>query len=114
MRTTKTKVTFCHWFILNRSVGELPAGDYNIEIDEEEILTSGRTGHRRTAVYFFVEKDTSTRMLSVEPADFESALSREEEKRAGLLPAERGRTTPTDRASEVARVSFVSRLPNAA
>ena len=111
MRTTKTKVTFCHSFILNRSVGELPAGDYNIEIDEEEILTSGRTGHRRTV---FEEKDTSTRMLSVEPADFESALSREEEKRAGLLPAERGRTTPTDPASEVARVSFVSRLPNAA
>jgi hypothetical protein len=100
MRTTKTKVTFCHSFILNRSVGELPAGDYNIEIDEEEILTSGRTGYRRTAVYFFVEKDTSTRMLSVEPADFESALSREEEKRAGLLPAESGRTTPTDRASQ--------------
>ena len=82
MRTTKTEVTFRGSFILNRSVGELPAGSYNIEIDEEEILTSGRTGYRRTAIYFFVEKDRSTRMISVEPADFESALSRDAEKRA--------------------------------
>jgi hypothetical protein len=82
MRTTKTRVTFRDWFILNRTVGELPAGSYNIEIDEEEILTSGRTGYRRTAIYFFVEKERSTRMLVVEPADFESALSRDAEKRA--------------------------------
>jgi hypothetical protein len=82
MRTTKTKVTFRDSFILNRNVGELPGGSYNIEIDEEEILTSGRTGYRRTAIYFFVESDRSTRMISVEPADFESALSRDAEKRA--------------------------------
>lgn len=81
MRTTKTNVTFHDSFILNRGVGELPAGSYNIEIDEEEILTSGRTGYRRTAIYFFVEKDKSTRMLSIEPADFESSLSRDAEKR---------------------------------
>ena len=82
MRTTKTNVTFRDSFILNRSVGELPGGSYNIEIDEEEIVTSGRTGYRRTAVYFFVEKERSTRMLVVEPADLESALSRDAEKRA--------------------------------
>ena len=82
MRTTKTKVTFRDSFILNRNVGELPGGSYNIEIDEEEILTPGRTGYRRTAIYFFVERDRSTRMISVEPADFESALSRDAEKRA--------------------------------
>jgi hypothetical protein len=81
MRTTKTRVTFRDWFILNRTVGGLQAGSYNIEIDEEEILTSGRTGYRRTAIYFFVEKERSTRMLVVEPADFESALSRDAEKR---------------------------------
>ena len=81
MRTTKTQVTFRDSFILNRSVGELPAGSYDIEIDEEEILAAGRTGYRRTAVYFFVEKDRSTRMLLVEPADFESALRRDAEER---------------------------------
>ena len=65
MRTTKTKVTFRDSFVLNRDVGELPAGSYNIEIDEEEILTSVQTGYRRTAIHFFVEKDGSTRMLSI-------------------------------------------------
>ena len=80
MRTTKTKVTFRDSFVLNRDVGELPAGSYNIEIDEEEILTSVQTGYRRTAIHFFVEKDGSTRMLSIEPADFESALNREKGK----------------------------------
>lgn len=83
MRTRKTQVTFQDSFILNRDVGELPAGSYNIEIDEEEILTSGRTGYRRTAIYFFVEKSRSTRMLSIEPADFESALNRDAEARLG-------------------------------
>ena len=82
MRTTKTKVTFRDSFILNRNVGELRGGSYNIEIDEEEIVTSGRTGYRRTAIYFFVEKSKSTRMLSIEPADFGSALRRDAEKRA--------------------------------
>ena len=81
MRTTKTEVTFRDSFVLNRNVGELPAGSYNIEIDEEEILTAGRTSYRRTAIYFFVEKDRSTRMISVEPADFESALRRDEGER---------------------------------
>ena len=99
MRTTKTNVTFRDSFILNRSVGELPTGSYNIEIDEEEILTSGRTGYRRTAIYFFVEKGRSTRMLSIEPANLEFALSREEEKRAGSPLTKSSATMTTGRAS---------------
>ena len=82
MRTTKTRVTFRDSFTLNRNVGELPAGSYDVEIDEDEIVTTDRTGYRRTAIYFFVKKDGSTRMLSIEPAEFESALRRDEEKRA--------------------------------
>ena len=100
MRTTNSNVTFHHSFTLNRNVGELPSGSYNIEIDEEEIPTANRTSYRRTAIYFFVEKTGSTRMLSIEPADLESALSREEEKRAGLPPAESGQTIPTDQTSQ--------------
>ena len=96
MRTTKTKVTFRHSFTLNRNVGELPAGTYNIETDEEEmILTSGRTPYRQTAVYFFVEKEGSTGMLSIEPADFHSALNRDEETRAASALVEgNGTLTP--------------------
>ncbi len=82
MRTTKTKVAFRDSFILNQNAGELPAGSYDVEIDEDEIVTTDRTGYRRTAIYFFVKKDGSTRMLTIEPADFESALCRDKGKRA--------------------------------
>ena len=34
MRTRKSTVTFQSAFLLNRDVGELPAGRYDIEIDQ--------------------------------------------------------------------------------
>jgi hypothetical protein len=51
MRTRKSTVTFQSAFLLNRDVGELPAGSYDIEIDEEEVGTMERSAYRRTAVY---------------------------------------------------------------
>ena len=91
MRTTRSEVTFVHPFILNRDVGELPAGTYEIETDEEEILASDRTAYRRTAVYFYVNGAGSTRMLVIDPADLESALGRDSQSRAGSAAAERSR-----------------------
>ena len=82
MRTTRSTVTFHRPFILNRDAGELPAGSYDIEIDEEEILAADRTGYRRTAVYFFVENPGSTRTLVIDPTDLEAALSRDSRNRA--------------------------------
>ena len=79
MRTTRSAVTFVHPFILNRDAGELPAGNYEIETDEDEVVTSNITAYRRTAVYFYVESGGSTRMLAIEPADLEVALSRDGE-----------------------------------
>jgi hypothetical protein len=88
MRTTKSTVTFYDSFVLNRDVEELPAGSYEIETDEEEILTTERSAFRRTAVYFYVENQGSTRTLMIDPADLESALSRDAGKRAGLATAD--------------------------
>jgi hypothetical protein len=85
MRTTNTTVTFQGPFILNRDVGELPAGSYDIEIDEEEILTTDRTGYRRIAIYFYVENQRSTRTLVIDPVDLESALERDAETGDGDL-----------------------------
>lgn len=91
MRTTRSEVTFVHPFILNRDVGELPAGNYGIETDEEEILASDRTAFRRTAVYFYVESGGSMRMLVIDPTDLESALGRDAQSRAGSAAVERSR-----------------------
>jgi hypothetical protein len=79
MRTTKSTVTFQAPFILNKEVGELPAGSYDIEIDEEEMLTPEWSGYRRMAVYFYVQNQRSTRMLVIDPVDLDSALERDAE-----------------------------------
>jgi hypothetical protein len=77
MRTRKSTVSFQRPFTLNRDVGELPPGRYDIEIDEEEIQASDRTAYRRVAIYFYVQSSASTRTVVVNPTDLESALERD-------------------------------------
>ena len=77
MRTRKSTVTFQHPFTLNRDVGELPAGSYDIEIDEEEIQATDRRAYRRVAIYFYLQNLASTRTIVVHPTDLESALARD-------------------------------------
>ena len=81
MRTRSSSVTFQRQFTLNRDIGELPPGTYDIEIDEEEIQATDRTAYRRVAIYFYVESSASTRTLAVTSTDLESALERD------LIPA---------------------------
>lgn len=89
MRTRKSKVTFQRSFILNRDVGELPAGTYDIEIDEEELQGSERTGYRQVAIYFYVQTSASTRTLIVSPSDLEFAVQQDSEPVAGPPDANR-------------------------
>jgi len=77
MRTRKSTVTFQHPFTLNRDAGELPAGSYDIEIDEEEIQATDRRAYRRVAIYFYLQNLASTRTIVVHPTDLESALERD-------------------------------------
>ena len=91
MRTTRSKVTFLHPFTLSRGVERLPAGSYEIETDEEEILAPDVSAFRRTAVYFYVARAGSTRMIVVDPSDLESALRRDGEAGARAADAETSR-----------------------
>lgn len=79
MRTRKSTVTFQRPFALNRDVGELPAGTYQIEVDEEEIRLSDRTGYRRTAIYLLMQQGASTRTIAATPKDLDAALLRDEQ-----------------------------------
>lgn len=81
MRTTRHAVTFHSSFILNKDVGELPAGKYEIEIDEEEIGSQDRQAFRRTAIYFYVDQSGTTRTCVIQPSDLDSALERDAERR---------------------------------
>ena len=99
MRTTRSTVTFRTAFTLNKDLGELPAGTYDVEFEEEEIPGSERTGYRRTALYFYVEAPGSTRTLVVDPSDLEAALRRDAGKRAGSTGSEGVATGPPNRSS---------------
>ena len=77
MRTQKSTATFTKPFTLNRAIGELPAGTYEIEIDEEEILTANSSGYRRSAIYFFVQSGASTRTVMATPSELDSAIERD-------------------------------------
>jgi len=77
MRTRKSTVTFRHPFTLSPDIGELPAGSYDVEIDEDEIQASDRTAYRRVAINIYVETTRSTRTIVVNPADLQSALERD-------------------------------------
>jgi hypothetical protein len=80
IRTRKSTAVFQHPFTLNRDVGELPAGRYNVEIDEEEIEAVDRTAYCRTAIYFYVQVAASTRMIVLTPSALESAIERDAEQ----------------------------------
>jgi len=77
MRTRPSTVTFQRPFTLNRDVGELPPGTYDIEIDEDEIQAIDRTAYRRVAIYLYAENAASTRTIAVTPTDLEAALKRD-------------------------------------
>ena len=99
MRTTKSKVTFHAPFTLNEDAGELPAGTYDVEVDEVEIQITDRTAYRRTAVCLYVEGQGSTRTLVIHPADLEAALSRDAESGAGSSVSEGVAPRPSERLS---------------
>ena len=75
MRTRKSTATFQKPFVLNRSVGELPAGRYDIDIDEQEIDTMELASYRRTAIYLYVREGTSTRTVAATPSELDKALA---------------------------------------
>ena len=78
MRTTTSTVIFKQPFTLNESVGELPAGEYEIEVDEEEIgPAADRTAYRRVATYLYVTTGTSTRTIVLDSKTLKAALDRD-------------------------------------
>lgn len=77
MRTIKSQVTFGAPFSLNSSVGELPAGTYDIEVDEEEVEAGQQTAYVRTKTLMIIETAASTRTLTVDPKQLEAALHRD-------------------------------------
>lgn len=85
MRTRKSTVTFQKPFIVNPNVGELSAGSYDIEIDEEEICATDRVSYLRTAIYLYVQEGASTRTVAATPKELDFALERDREAQRPTL-----------------------------
>jgi len=77
VRTIKSTVTFNRPFSLNDSLGELPAGTYDIEVDEEEIPGIERTPYHRVATLLFVRTPGTTRTLAIDQNQLEAALQKD-------------------------------------
>ena len=75
MRTTLSTIVFQRPFTLNKDIGELPAGSYALEIDEDETETSERTVRVRVAAHLFVRNGRSVRMVVVNFDELTNALA---------------------------------------
>jgi hypothetical protein len=80
IRTRKATVSFLGPFTLNRDVGELPPGTYDIDIDEEAIQAEERTAYRRITIYFYVRSSASIRTIIATPTNLDKALERDREQ----------------------------------
>ncbi len=80
-RSSKSIVTFSNAFTIAGYSEALPAGDYEILVDEELIQGLSFLAYRRTATYLtVVGKGSRTgriEMVSITEADLETALDRD-------------------------------------
>ena len=80
-RTTRSAVTFAHPFRIAGYEDELPAGDYQVDVDEELLEGLSFEAYRRTGTYLLVGSQAggrgSAEMRPVDPRDLEAALVRD-------------------------------------
>lgn len=74
IRTTRTHVTFNGPFGLAEIDGQLPAGTYDIDTDEEVIEGNERTVYVRTATLIHVRGLGTTRTVTIDPSGLAAAL----------------------------------------
>ncbi|WP_116134248.1 hypothetical protein [Tropicimonas sp. IMCC34043] len=80
VRSTRSIVTFSNAFALPGFAEVLPAGDYELLVEEEPLLGPSFEAFRRTATYLAVHgKSGRTSMRPIEERDLEVALGHDRE-----------------------------------
>jgi hypothetical protein len=81
MRSTRSTVTFSNPFTLSGYPGELPAGDYEVLVEEELLQGLSFEAYRRTATYLTVRgrgiAGRSELNCTISERDLKEALSRD-------------------------------------
>ena len=81
MRSTRSTVTFSNPFTLSGYPGDLPAGDYEVLVEEELLQGLSFEAYRRTATYLTVRGRGShagrTELRAISEKDLKEALSRD-------------------------------------
>lgn len=78
MRSSRSTVTFSNAFSLPGYRDELPAGDYELVVEEELLQGLSFEAYRRTATYLVVRsKGGRTGMRMTTELDLQAALSRD-------------------------------------
>jgi hypothetical protein len=99
MRSSRSTVTFCNPFTLTGCPGQLPAGEYEVHVEEELLQGLSFEAWRRTATYLTVPHKgvhgSRTAWRSISDIDLKAALSRDRTMmpndrvgEAGLRPQE--------------------------
>ena len=76
-RTTTSKVTFLHTFVVGGYDDELPAGTYSIIAEDEVVADLGLPAYRRTATHILINRYAEARpseLRSFNRRDLELAL----------------------------------------
>ncbi|WP_298815584.1 hypothetical protein [uncultured Roseibium sp.] len=76
-RSTRSTVKFFHPFSLNRQSEVLPAGDYEVLVEEELLQDMNFLGYRKTATYLIVAGKGKTVMREISGNDLEAVLNRD-------------------------------------
>ena len=81
MRSTRSTVTFSNSFTLSAHTGALPAGDYEVLVEEELLQGLSFEAYRRTATYLTVRGSGShagrSELRAISENDLKEALSRD-------------------------------------
>lgn len=82
MRTSRSTVTFSHAFVLSGYPDELPAGDYEVMVEEERLQGLSFEAYRRTGTYLMVRgtrgRAGRTEVRAITERDLAEALRRDQ------------------------------------
>lgn len=85
LRTTRSSVTFAFPFRLEAFDELLPAGSYDIDMEEEGIEGNERTVYVRVATLLYLRTMVRVETVTIDPTDLQRAVDADR-RRSGLAP----------------------------